>query len=181
MAAIKNCSHSEGLDIIKYHTTQVLDKYCPFNPAEKKVKKIYRNIMSAECRRIKRERISCLNNVRKLIKRKAVEAMVSAAKADLKTKTKAYKKLLKKERSSSSITMHNKISKNNFWKFINDSKSNNEIDVTLIELSIKGKSGSELANHMAEYLHMRANLVSNVDVEKIALIYPCLKKCQMML
>lgn len=163
-----NHTQSECYEFIENTLKSVFDKFCPLNSSEKKTRRIYKKDMSKSCRDKKCTRLNKLNvykRAKKNLKRsprcKILQKRVAVAKHYYQKANVGYRSLLKKESVLASKLEADKIRNNpNYkWEFRKKCQSSKPTDTSNIAVEIDGKSGTQLANHMNQYLLDRAHLV----------------------
>ena len=158
-------THSQVLSRLCFHMTTVLNKYARLNKPGLATKKIYRFVMSKECRQIKRRKFVLLKKLRKAQKCKD-SLRINELSEKLEIITRDERRISRNDRTSYYRNMYSdKLdSSKNIWKFINRTRPSKKVDSSKIELEIDGLRGDDLVNDIASYLYDRAHLVSDSDV-----------------
>ena len=160
-------THSLGIAKLTELITGVLDRYCPMNSPKPGTRKIFRKKLSEECLKLQRYRLKILTEVRKAYR---VNDISKSIKLNLKLKeiTKKYTNLRRKNdktHSKKDLNAHIKRCKG-FWDFIKMNEPEKNIKQNTFSLSIQGKTGNEMANHMADFLVKRAFLVEASEIKE---------------
>ena len=159
LECIEDMTQSQIFEWIEDKLKSLLDKVCPLNSTEKVEKKIYRVPVSKEFRALKRKRIKILNRWRS--KNSSDTENCVSLRNKLREITKELrKKFRQEEREYINNSIRKKLSgSKHIWEFINQSKLAKKPNLCPDSLVIAGKSKTDLANHLAQFLDARANLV----------------------
>ena len=169
---------SDSLDLMPQHealchiaatTRAVLDIHNPLNTNEKLRKRIYRFIMSKKTKKLQR-------NMRKAQDRyRTAKRKKSASKRKLDELWLSYKRTRNvynnsarddKRKYDSSKLYDGVQNSSNVWRILKQFDPTPDESAPKPEISIKGKTGTDLANHMATFFLDRAKLVSDEDAKK---------------
>ena len=178
-SVIYTSCQSKGMQIIEKAIKTVLDKFCPLNSRDQKSKKVFRifNSQKTKCYR---------NKVHRLLKQKRrLERQIGQVSPDddilinyhsviteLSKANKALKKSVKHDKMSQFEDKCNDYinDPHKIWEFSKacdkQTKASNE------PLKLKGKEGTDLANHMKDYMHKRAHLVDEHTIAQHAQYIP---------
>ena len=180
---IRDSTHSEGMQIIENSLVTVLNKFCPMNSSDMQTKKTYRIVCSKETDKLRDKKRKLLRKRDKLSRRikqnprdKAVLERHSMTVEKLKIVTKDFKKSLQKDKLRLFEDDCNKYitHQQGIWEF---SKTCDQKAAKRTEpLILKNKQGVELANHMKDYMNMRANLVEQSVIDAHSEYVPLSKK-----
>jgi hypothetical protein len=160
----KALDQKDGLCIIEKTIVEVLDKFSPLNSGREQVKRLYRFKMSETTRELKKSFKTTWKICQQNSRGKSTIIM-KELKDNFKAIRKEYnysKRRDKRRYSNKQLTL--KINEGvDTWSIIKSLKPkplHSDEQVTVIN----GKYGTDLANHMADYLHDRANLVSDKEI-----------------
>ena len=170
---IENIGQKESMELMEFSIRRVLDKYAPLNKSKKIETKNFRFQTSRKFICLKHKQNRVLNALRKITKKLRKNPEDFFLKKDLvevQEKIRKIRKIVQRiKRNDKSLfenTQLNDVVKNNdkLWDFINKNKDKQEINQNDLNLNIDGKTGNEMAEHMANYLYDRAHLVENSEI-----------------
>merc|ERR1719220_775133 len=167
-------TQSDTFQVISDKVRGVLDKVAPMNPSEKQERRTYRFPISPDSRKIVRQKKDLHVEYLKSIRRKEAPEISSQKLRDYKSCRNAAKSLCREIKSNydSDRICKSINSTKNIWELLrvlNPAKKLSRLPETL---KINGKSGTDLANHMAQFYYKRARLVPDDEAEQFKEFIP---------
>ena len=163
-----NSNQVESFTLLMELMVTVLDIYAPMNKSGKLTKRIYRFTMPHELRKLQK----CLRHAKnkwREVKRKKGTHVKSSHEKYRKLRNKFNKAVKSCRNQQKSAKLYDGImTHNNIWSIIKKFLPDPDYQPPSKKMEIKGKSGIELANHMAQFFYDRAHLVS--DEEALACV-----------
>ena len=166
---IEEVDQDVALDTISSTIREVLDRHNPLNKPEKLSKKIFRFIMSKSTMKLKKAMRKAQDLYRTAKRRRSSDhGEVEKLKRTYAKKRNAYNIAVRadKQKYGSSKLFDGVSASSSVWQVLKKFDPTPCKDDAKPEISIKGKSGTDLANHMAKFFHQRAKLVSDEEAEK---------------
>ena len=159
---------SEILEFIRWQTRETLDKHNPLNKSGLHRKKIFRVPMSEKTRGLIQDFYTAKRNLhiaeRKnlppdvlIARKRAFIAARRAKKHQVRKETREYRRGKLEAQVEGGC---------NPWEIIKRCFPDKRPALPSEPLEIKGKTGVDLADHMAEYFYKRAKLMSDEDIEE---------------
>ena len=168
MIEIAGMDHDEIVSYTQKSIKESLDRHNPMNSSQEFKKRIYVKPQSEDLRNARFFRNLLFNRYRKAKRQKASEE-IFAVKWDAYRVSRNFVTKMKREES---YQFHkNFVQKaidegKNIWQSIKKFQPSKRVDTSRSTIQINGKSGVDLANHMANFIAGRAKLVSTTQVSE---------------
>jgi hypothetical protein len=172
-AELENFTQSQIFEYLEVTLRATLDLYAPHNDGLKKTRKMFRVPVSDEFRALSKKRFSILGEWRK-IRRMNPDIVTLCKVDDIRKRLREANNAVKYRHKKDCYEYHRNLMKSDIenskdvWDFIKRCQSRPTDQRVPDLLNIGGKTGNDLANHMADFLHKRANLVSSTQVKAYA-------------
>ena len=163
---IEDLQQNELLDYVSNRTRESLDRHNPLNSGNKLTKKIYRFIMSKKTKKLQKlmRKAHDMYHASKRNKSKSPEA-IDKLWTDFKSKRNTYNRAVRDDRRKyDSSKLYDGIENaSSVWNILKKFNPVPDLSEPKPVVSINGKSGEILANHMVHFFAKRAKLVSDDD------------------
>ena len=173
---IEKLPPSEALSFLKKSMTPYLNQFCPFYKNEPIEYKIYNFPISQATRKLKEARTRALRKYGRIRRNKSnSDVEVEQAHREFKQARNAVTHAIRNEKLNFIENIIDDFILQNpqkAWSAINILKNKKSSSAEKKTLEIKGKTGTELADHMANYLHGRTYLVSDDEISSHADFIP---------
>ena len=164
-AEFEKANRVESMRLISDLLIQVLNIYSPLNEPGMLTKRIYRFTMSPELRKLKKLLVCAKNKWRMAVRQKKKSRIVTVCRDKHRVLRNRYNRAVKscKHKQKASKLYDGIMSHNNIWSIIKKFLPDPDYRPPSVTMEIKGKSGKELADHMAKFFYDRAHLVSDEE------------------
>ena len=167
-ALFERSNRVESINLLRKLMVQVLDTYAPMNKAGVHTKRIYRFTMPKDLRKLKKSLQEAKNKWRVAIRQKKKSSVTNRCRESYRRQRNKYNKAVKncKNKQKASKLYDGIMTHNNIWSIVKKFLPDPDYRPPSVKMEIRGKSGKELADHMAKFFYDRARLVSDEDAIK---------------
>ena len=173
-ADFDSADRAESFKLLNELMVQILDVFAPMNEPKLLTKKIYRFVMPPELRKLKKPLNAAKNKWRMAVRQKKKASIVANCREKFRRLRNNYNRAVKncRNKQKASKLYDGIMNNNNIWSIIKKFLPDPDYRPPSFKMEIKGKSGKELADHMAKFFYDRAHLVSDEEADEFKTFIP---------